>query len=381
MPPPFVPPPSTDPDWFTSPSIPSDRTTHALSDPAQIRRQQPTSSPSPEPRSSQCASTASSSLPFANASSAPLVSSDGTRDGSQAREELSHAPLSRADWLEELEDAREERGVVADVDISRPALNQPEDIHPDPQPHRTHYTPSPYPNQPETSPHAKSTSQPNHSSHRSREGTATTRFASTVEVHRDELGSPYGGHQQGFDQSQATFIGEGGPDGGYYGSEGKAGAGGKQAFYGNPPPGDQRVGTALVDEQGGGYTTDGGESDSGLSYRPAFGRSSSTFSEDERTVGGDDVLDDWSDEEDLEKTSQKFNERMGLGKKKKAWGPKRIATALFSTLIGSTFLSGCLISIPLCVHYFWELNDPTEHRRYVSVSGLLSSPPFLAALG
>lgn len=81
----------------------------------------------------------------------------------------------------------------------------------------------------------------------------------------------------------------------------------------------------------------------------------------------DDVLYDWSAEEDLDESAAKFRDRIGLGQKKKSWGPKRIATALFSTLVGSTFLSACLVMIPLLVHFKWEAVNPTEHRKYVSV--------------
>lgn len=46
----------------------------------------------------------------------------------------------------------------------------------------------------------------------------------------------------------------------------------------------------------------------------------------------------------------------------------RIATLLFSSLLGSTFLAACLVAVPLAVHFLYEKPDPTEHRKYVSVS-------------
>lgn len=58
----------------------------------------------------------------------------------------------------------------------------------------------------------------------------------------------------------------------------------------------------------------------------------------------------------------------------------RIFKSLFSTVIGSTFLSGCLIAIPLCVHYLWEVKNPTEHRQYVSVRLPFLSSPFSCQL-
>ena len=38
---------------------------------------------------------------------------------------------------------------------------------------------------------------------------------------------------------------------------------------------------------------------------------------------------------------------------------------LFSSLIGSTILSGLIITPALLVHFFWYKPNPTEHRRYV----------------
>lgn len=145
------------------------------------------------------------------------------------------------------------------------------------------------------------------------------------------------------------------------------------------------------------------------SYRPSYARSeseASSFSQDE--LGDDeDVLYDWSGEEDLVDQEAKHEEKLGLRKgRKKGWGPVRcvlrpllslsllrppsspadpppsaasLFTALFSTVVGSTVLAGCLVAVPLCVHYLWEKPHPTDHRKYVSVRRpptlLLASSP------
>lgn len=74
---------------------------------------------------------------------------------------------------------------------------------------------------------------------------------------------------------------------------------------------------------------------------------------------------DWSGEEDLADQHAKFNEQMGQGQKQRTWGIKRIFNLLFSTLIGSTVLSGLLITPALIVHFFWYKVDPTEKRWYI----------------
>ncbi|RDB20512.1 Mechanosensitive ion channel protein 9 [Hypsizygus marmoreus] len=76
---------------------------------------------------------------------------------------------------------------------------------------------------------------------------------------------------------------------------------------------------------------------------------------------------DWSGEEDLVDEEAKFEERMrGGGKtKRKGWGFKRIVTLLFSTIIGSTFLAGVLVTPGILIQIYWYKPHPTEHRRFV----------------
>lgn len=45
--------------------------------------------------------------------------------------------------------------------------------------------------------------------------------------------------------------------------------------------------------------------------------------------------------------------------------PYRFITLLFSSLIGSTFLSGVIITPALLIHFFWYKPHPTDHRKYV----------------
>ena len=40
-------------------------------------------------------------------------------------------------------------------------------------------------------------------------------------------------------------------------------------------------------------------------------------------------------------------------------------TLLFSTLIGSTFLAGLLVTPALLIHFYWYKKDPSDDRRYV----------------
>lgn len=74
---------------------------------------------------------------------------------------------------------------------------------------------------------------------------------------------------------------------------------------------------------------------------------------------------DWSGEEDLADEEAKFEKQMGQKKKRTGWGPKRIFSLLFSSLLGSTLMAGVMIAPALLIHFFWYLNDPTDHRRYV----------------
>ncbi|KAL7413540.1 hypothetical protein BDY24DRAFT_434761 [Mrakia frigida] len=103
--------------------------------------------------------------------------------------------------------------------------------------------------------------------------------------------------------------------------------------------------------------------------RPGFYRTESVMSdaESDRGEGDDDVLYDWEDEADLVDTEAAFEASIGIKREgKKKWGVKRIITLLFSSLAGSTFLSACLVSIPVAVYFLYEKPDPTERRKYVS---------------
>ncbi|KAI0824686.1 Mechanosensitive ion channel-domain-containing protein [Trametes gibbosa] len=73
---------------------------------------------------------------------------------------------------------------------------------------------------------------------------------------------------------------------------------------------------------------------------------------------------DWSGEEDLVDEEAKFEHAMGV-KKKRRFGCVRLITLLFSTLIGSTILSGLLITPALLLHFFWYKPHPDEHRKFI----------------
>ncbi|KAI0771961.1 Mechanosensitive ion channel-domain-containing protein [Trametes elegans] len=88
-------------------------------------------------------------------------------------------------------------------------------------------------------------------------------------------------------------------------------------------------------------------------------------------AGTDDEDDedayDWSGDEDLVDEEAKFEHAMGV-KKKRKFGcirPDRLITMLFSTLIGSTILSGLIITPALLIHFYWYKPHPDEHRKYV----------------
>ena len=44
----------------------------------------------------------------------------------------------------------------------------------------------------------------------------------------------------------------------------------------------------------------------------------------------------------------------------------RMLEFLFSSLIGSTFLAGLIVTPALFVHFYWYKPHPSEHRRYVN---------------
>ncbi|KAK7061385.1 EF-hand domain-containing protein, partial [Favolaschia claudopus] len=79
----------------------------------------------------------------------------------------------------------------------------------------------------------------------------------------------------------------------------------------------------------------------------------------------DDEDYDWSDEEDLVDQEAKFEERMGTAPKKKGWSFKRFLTLLFSSLIGSTFLAGVIVTPAILLYFFWYKPTRTEHRHKV----------------
>ncbi|KAH8106287.1 Mechanosensitive ion channel-domain-containing protein [Cristinia sonorae] len=91
-------------------------------------------------------------------------------------------------------------------------------------------------------------------------------------------------------------------------------------------------------------------------------RSPSIAGTDEET---DDEDYDWSGEDDLLDEEAKFEHAMGIKKKKSGWGLKRIFGLLFSSLIGSTILSGIIVTPAILVHFYWYKPHPTDQRRYV----------------
>ncbi|KAF7301275.1 EF-hand domain-containing protein [Mycena indigotica] len=87
-------------------------------------------------------------------------------------------------------------------------------------------------------------------------------------------------------------------------------------------------------------------------------------------AGTDDEDDDdynWSDEEDLVDEEAKFENKIGT-KKKTGWGPKRIITLLFSSLLGSTFLAGVLVAPALILHFYWYRPHKDAFRHKVTVN-------------
>lgn len=104
---------------------------------------------------------------------------------------------------------------------------------------------------------------------------------------------------------------------------------------------------------------------------PSFQRKDSDFvSSAPSSIAGTDEEDsedyDWSGEEDLVDEAAKFGSQIGGGDKQNKWGFKRMLEFLFSSLIGSTFLAGLLVTPALFVHFYWYKPHPTEHRRYVN---------------
>ncbi|THH33700.1 hypothetical protein EUX98_g488, partial [Antrodiella citrinella] len=114
-----------------------------------------------------------------------------------------------------------------------------------------------------------------------------------------------------------------------------------------------------------------------MAVPPSSGTKQSSFSPFESSPGSrtpslagtddedDDEDYDWSGEDDIVDEEAKFEHAMGVKKKTTDWGAKRILSLLFSSLIGSTILSGIIITPALLVHFFWFKPHPTDHRRYV----------------
>ncbi|KAH7931366.1 hypothetical protein BV22DRAFT_1027599 [Leucogyrophana mollusca] len=75
---------------------------------------------------------------------------------------------------------------------------------------------------------------------------------------------------------------------------------------------------------------------------------------------------DWSGDEDLVDEEAKFEKKMGVKLKPQGWGVKRLFTLLFSSLVGSVFLAGILVTPALLVRFFWYKPHPTDHRRNVT---------------
>ncbi|KAI6004122.1 hypothetical protein EDD15DRAFT_2222691 [Pisolithus albus] len=106
------------------------------------------------------------------------------------------------------------------------------------------------------------------------------------------------------------------------------------------------------------------------------------------SAGGSDGEDedddnfDWSGDEDLAEEEAKFEKQAGIKLKPRysllrfvlsalpgsrpSLNRFRLFTFLFSTLIGSVFLAGVLVTPALIVHFFWYKPHPTDHRHYVT---------------
>ncbi|KAF9055375.1 hypothetical protein BDZ89DRAFT_937937 [Hymenopellis radicata] len=84
---------------------------------------------------------------------------------------------------------------------------------------------------------------------------------------------------------------------------------------------------------------------------------------------GDDDYD-WSGEEDLGEEAAKFSHKMGVKQKDNRWTLKRIITMLFSSLIGSTFLTGVLVTVGVLLHVYWD-DTSREHLVKLNVEAWL----------
>jgi hypothetical protein len=114
-------------------------------------------------------------------------------------------------------------------------------------------------------------------------------------------------------------------------------------------------------------------------------RASSIMGTDDERDEEDEEHYDWSAEEDLEDQHAEYEKQMGIKSKPKGWGIKkyeilihvifrpllkspisRIATLLFSSMIGSTFLAALLVAPAVLVYFFWYKKNPTDQRRFVT---------------
>ncbi|KAG8952510.1 hypothetical protein FRC04_004570 [Tulasnella sp. 424] len=102
----------------------------------------------------------------------------------------------------------------------------------------------------------------------------------------------------------------------------------------------------------------------GMPPRPVPSRQSSYAGSD--MDEDEDEMYDWSDEEDLVDEEAKFHKSIGQGEKKRGFGFFRFLTFFFSTLIGSTVLTGALVAAAICVRLFWLKPHWSEHREWVT---------------
>ncbi|KAF9569455.1 hypothetical protein CPC08DRAFT_623518 [Agrocybe pediades] len=103
---------------------------------------------------------------------------------------------------------------------------------------------------------------------------------------------------------------------------------------------------------------------------PYIRQDSDAFSSRASSIGATDDEDDssdydWSGEEDLVDEEAKFGKKMGVKTKRSGFGPKRILSLMFSSLIGSTLFAGVIITPAILIHFYWYKPHPTEHRKYV----------------
>ncbi|KAI0260914.1 Mechanosensitive ion channel-domain-containing protein [Gloeopeniophorella convolvens] len=99
--------------------------------------------------------------------------------------------------------------------------------------------------------------------------------------------------------------------------------------------------------------------------RPGFGfhsRQSSLAGTDDEDDESEDY--DWSGEEDLVDEEAKYEQKMGVARKRTS-GFRHILSLLFGSLIGSVFLAVVLATGPILVYFLWYKHHPSEHRRYV----------------